>query len=873
MLADGGLVKDNWKKSQRLFVIVTHVQTHALFLYNVKAIPVNNSSELNLENVVPIDGNFKCEIADTPNSADSAIYLEITGSNKIKLMLAMTPGFHTQTFVSEILRLTENEDKNRSHHNFTWLEKYSKDNIVGKMDSLGLEEQSASAIGAASSMVSSSSMSSLGEQSNPNEMNRKDIASGGVAPLAARESVFRYQMTLKEEQFTELQHFTVYCATWNVNGQTPEENVSPWLASDSEPPDLYAIGFQELDLSKEAFLFTDTPKEEEWLQSVSKSLHPKAKYKKIRLIRLVGMMLIVFVKEEHWDYIKEVSAETVGTGIMGVLGNKGAVAVRFTFHNTSICFVNSHLAAHVAEFERRNQDYHDICARMIFPAGNSVPSKKITDHDMIYWIGDLNYRITEFDHNEVKEIIKEGKLTELLKADQMLQQRYQRKVFNGYTEGPITFLPTYKFDPGTDDWDTSEKSRAPAWTDRILWQGDHIEQIAYRSHWELKISDHKPISAVFKSGMKVVDQVKYRKIYEDVMKELDKMENEFLPQVAVDTTEITFDPIKFMETQSRSLTVANTGQVPVQFEFINKLKDKTICKPWLIVEPNSGFIMPGDKCDIVIKVKVDKKTAGPLTSGQDQLYDILVLHLIGGRDMFITVGGDYQRSSFGASIEALVRMTVPICELSIRSILQLEGTGSGSSSGFDDTDGPKISSKDDPYPVPKELWFLCDLITTLGLHQEYLFMQPGNQKEIRMLRDWLDTGLPVTKPEVSIHSAAETLMLFIESLREPVIPYSKYDDCVHCSGNYLQCRQLVSQLPLHHREVFNYLCEFLREVLRFSAQNNSDVKILATLFASIILRDPPGKFIGTGIRARAEQKRLEMEKARFVYNFLVNETP
>ena len=32
-------------------------------------------------------------------------------------------------------------------------------------------------------------------------------------------------------------------------------------------------------------------------------------------------------------------------------------------------------------------------------------------------------------------------------------------------------------------------------------------------------------------GMKVIDPAKYRRIYEDVMKKLDKLENEFLPQV------------------------------------------------------------------------------------------------------------------------------------------------------------------------------------------------------------------------------------------------------------------------------------------------------------------------------------------------------
>ncbi|KAI1331991.1 type II inositol-1,4,5-trisphosphate 5-phosphatase [Xylariaceae sp. FL0255] len=63
-------------------------------------------------------------------------------------------------------------------------------------------------------------------------------------------------------------------------------------------------------------------------------------------------------------------------------------------------------------------------------------------------------------------------LDSLLPHDQLRQAIKDRKAFHeGWHEGPITFLPTYKYDVGTVGlFDSSEKKRAPSWCDRILFR-------------------------------------------------------------------------------------------------------------------------------------------------------------------------------------------------------------------------------------------------------------------------------------------------------------------------------------------------------------------------------------------------------------------
>ncbi|XP_062510457.1 type II inositol 1,4,5-trisphosphate 5-phosphatase-like [Corticium candelabrum] len=662
----------------------------------------------------------------------------------------------------------------------------------------------------------------------------------------------------RENEYTEVKPHRVFCGTWNVNGQPVTEGLHDWLGADSGAPDIYAVGFQELDLSAEALLLNDSSRENEWQRQVEVALHRKGRYYKLKSLRLVGMLLIVFVHEKLKLDVKNVQAVAQGTGILGLMGNKGGVAVRFNLHNTSICFVNSHLAAHIEEVERRNQDYADICSKVQFSN-----SQSILDHDVVIWMGDLNYRLAptqQVTESRLKEMALMEKCEELLQHDQLLQQVSLQNVFHGFMEGLIRFKPTYKFDPGTDNLDSSEKARPPAWCDRVLWKATSslVNLKSYRCHPSLKLSDHKPVSALFDVGIKIINKSRQAVVLSDLHQQLDKLENDIKPVVSLNTLEVTFKSVKFGHVQTQEIIVKNTGQSHADFQFKSRPEQDKASKSWLILKPTSGFIAPGKQQRIALSVYVSVELLPDLNDGKETLEDILVFHVEGGADSFITVKGNFLQSCFGTSLSKLVTMNEFVRQPRVAKLIE-----------FDEQKSNETEEQMQPtlLSIPKEVWMLIDYMYKYGLITEGLFTERGLRHELGTLIEILDTG--VGELACSVHTAAEALLLFLEAFPEPVIPVSFHQKCMDCCNNYTLCKQLLMRLPVEHRNLFKYLAAFLREQLTHSDMNKLDAKTLATIFGSVCLRSPPdpaGK-----ANSRRQLAQVTKKKSAFFYNFLINE--
>ncbi|KAF8089427.1 hypothetical protein N665_0506s0033 [Sinapis alba] len=232
----------------------------------------------------------------------------------------------------------------------------------------------------------------------------------------------------------------------------------------------------------------------------------KSKYCLVASKQMVGIFLTVWVKRDLRDSVKNLKVSCVGRGLMGYLGNKGSISISMSVHETSFCFVCSHLTSGQKEGDelRRNSDVLEILRKTRFPrvnnAGEDKSPQTILEHDRVIWLGDLNYRIA-LSYRSTKALVEMRNWSALLEKDQLRLEQRKGRVFEGWNEGTIYFPPTYKYSNNSDvyagdDRLTKAKRRTPAWCDRILWHGNGLSQLSY-VRGESRFSDHRPVYSVF----------------------------------------------------------------------------------------------------------------------------------------------------------------------------------------------------------------------------------------------------------------------------------------------------------------------------------------------------------------------------------------
>eukprot|EP01043_Picozoa_sp_COSAG02_P041013 COSAG02_NODE_3365_length_6867_cov_2.147163_3_plen_1627_part_01 len=243
---------------------------------------------------------------------------------------------------------------------------------------------------------------------------------------------------------------------------------------------------------------------------VHQHVNKYGQYTILRAIQQWENVLMVFVRKEDLPYISAVETNMIKTQLGGLSGYKGGLVFKMYFRNTSLCFIQTHLAAHEGQGHRdeRNRMAADV------QAGARVGNKELdlsSQFDHVFWCGDLNYRLdlegtdgksrTHAEKlTEVKELLHTRDWDGLYKHDELQREVDAGRVFAGFDTEPPAFPPTFKIRQHQPV--LYHTKRVPSYCDRVLWKSmpgvsQCLALSEFNSAPELQTSDHQPVYAKF----------------------------------------------------------------------------------------------------------------------------------------------------------------------------------------------------------------------------------------------------------------------------------------------------------------------------------------------------------------------------------------
>jgi hypothetical protein len=269
--------------------------------------------------------------------------------------------------------------------------------------------------------------------------------------------------------------------------------------------------------------------------------------------------LLVFARSDVVDKVSWIDSARVGFGFQQ-MGNKGAVGARLGYsadrqsgNTVDLTFVAAHLAPMEWAWEQRNRDWRSIVERLVFSreqdakrrnveaGGDSEESAGLLQGSSaerhgkdggvfvpttyLFLGGDLNYRTSNTsplkgDHIRFPRFNADPSspqhYSQLLKDDQLTREMRKARSFQGMSEAPITFPPTYKYTSAarksarealySGESKLQEQiwtsSRWPSWCDRILYLDTpswmkgarKVQPHKYDALPLFPTSDHRPVA-------------------------------------------------------------------------------------------------------------------------------------------------------------------------------------------------------------------------------------------------------------------------------------------------------------------------------------------------------------------------------------------
>lgn len=368
-----------------------------------------------------------------------------------------------------------------------------------------------------------------------------------------------------------MSELSVYIATFNC-GRTPI-NIEHFSAgffnglTTNLPPDLVVLSLQEIAPLGYSFIGGSllAPYLSRFTTAVnaaaSRRFEDVGEYVEVS-VKNVGMIgEMVLARPSVAERLRWVEVAGVGVGNYE-LGNKGAVGVRLGLMSGGgdepvvVTFVAAHLAPMEWDWERRNQDWKNICRGLVFSRegdrGQSSQADKDGDEaepllagdedgsntkdglyapaSYLFVAGDLNYRTSDIAPNPDAHKSwpsHDGTVSDmnawsyLWKKDQLAREKQAGKTLHHLAEPEIKFPPTYKLSSAAQDNalgttkqstvnETSSspwaKHRVPSWCDRILYLAAAPPKVdSYTALPVQPTSDHRPVAMSCSIPLKPLD--------------------------------------------------------------------------------------------------------------------------------------------------------------------------------------------------------------------------------------------------------------------------------------------------------------------------------------------------------------------------------